>query len=506
MIRNFTLTSLSLVLVIVWSHSASASTPTIPPRLLASTAIAGSPSGAAAGSGYLFWFEWPRHIHRMSTELTDEVSWPSLHEINTPACLAVDRWRHIYVSESAFSQTMHEYSTDLVHLKAFCSGAEEGSQCRVSVLAVDGQGAVFGKASDKSRYNEIVRFAPSGEIERVWGGTGSGPGQFTSLTGISADRDGNVYAFEYETRRVQKFDRDGRHLLEWNLSSGGIRTLGNFTVDPNGYALVGDMAANVIHVFDPSGSHLGSWSVTRAGSITTDEDGNIYVLSDNLIEKYEKLHPPPVPPLPPAEPAVLLHIVSAEPGQGCSNTPTQYDDVVTHANAVSAEGTPYYVYFLASPRTLDGGSAGISGIQATITYDHGTSPASGIAVWSWQHCAEWEFAQDGWPQSGTGNTITWSKSTCRQELLVPAGYLYIGAYSPAAMAVTGYSSTGLVKIANCDGAERVVEASRQGWISIGGATYSGKVGTSGCNPLLESCTAQVSARSATWGQIKTRYH
>jgi hypothetical protein len=440
----------------------------------------------------------------MNADLTGEISWPPFYGIYTPACLAVDRARHLYISDSAFNRTVHAYTTDLVHLRGFCSGAEDGSPCRVTVLAVDGQGTVFGKVTG-SRHNEIARFAPNGEVERTWGGTGSGPGQFTGLAGIAVDRDGNVYAGDYETRRVQKFDRDGRYLLEWNLSDGGVRSPGGMVVDPEGNCLISDVATDIIHVFDASGSYLGNWSVKKAGCITTDADGNIYVLSENLIEKYEKLDLPPVPPLPPAEPAVLLHIVPAAPGMACANTPTEYDDVVTHADAVSAEGTPYYVYFLASPRTLDGSSAGITGIQAMLTYDHGESPASGIAVWSWNHCAEMEFPQDNWPESGVGNTITWSKSTCQQKLLVPVGYLYIGAYSPAAMAVTGYSSTGLVKIANCDGAERVVEAGRQGWISIGGATYAGKVGTAGCNPLVGSCTEPVRVRSVTWGHIKTLY-
>ncbi len=320
--------------------------------------------------------------------------------------------------------------------------------------------------------------------------------------GIAMDMYDHVYILDSGNRRVQEFGVDGSFVQMWGISWSGSC----MAIDRDGHVYVGDRRKKEVHVFDLGGVELGKWGTVEPVKVTVDENCNVYVLGPDRVQKFERIDTPVPPDIPPAEPAVLLHIVPAEPGMGCGNTPTEYDDIVTHADAVSAKGTPYYVYFLASPRTLDEGSTGITGIQATLVYDHGESPATGIAVWSWNHCAEIEFPQDGWPQSGVGNTITWFKSTCQQKLLVPVGYLYIGAYSPAAMGVTGYSSTGLVKIANCDGAERVVSVDRQGWISIGGATYSGKIGTAGCNPLVESCTAPVSVRSVTWGKIKTLYH
>jgi hypothetical protein len=475
----------------------------IPPKLLASAPISIEPMEAAAGAGYVFWSDSHNNLNRMTADLTQSevLPWPS--NVCEIYGLAMDRSGYLYASDGwapsdCDSRLLHKLTTSGAVISSLCDYAGTGGIGFGGDFVVSRQGDFFAAGRDPG----LRRFTANGTLAGYWGPLGSGPGQTGNVSmGIGMDEDEQIYLLDSGNRRVQVFDRDGAFLRMWGISWSD----GRIAVDRDGHVFVGDPRKKEVHVYDLSGAELGKWGTVEPLRVIVDEGGNIYVIGPDRIQKFERLSTPEPPDIPLAEPAVLLHIVPAEPGMACANTPAEYDDIVTHADAVSPEGTPYYVYFLASPRTLDEGYTGITGIQATLTYDHGEAPASGIAVWSWNHCAEMEFAQDGWPQSGTGNTITWSKSTCRQELLVPAGYLYIGAYSPAAMAVTGYSSTGLVKIANCAGAERVVEAGRQGWISIGGATYAGKVGTAGCNPLVESCTAPVAVRSVTWGHIKTLY-
>jgi LSD1 subclass zinc finger protein len=49
------------------------------------------------------------------------------------------------------------------------------------------------------------------------GGEGVGPGQFDSPRAIAADRDGNIFVADYQTGRIQSFDKDGNFRWVINL-------------------------------------------------------------------------------------------------------------------------------------------------------------------------------------------------------------------------------------------------------------------------------------------------
>ena len=99
---------------------------------------------------------------------------------------------------------------------------------------------------------------------------------------------------------------------------------------------------------------------------------------------------------------------------------------------------------------------------------------------------------DNWPASGTGNTIVWGKDTCEPGPVAVAGYFYVGAYSPSTMSIVGWPATGLVKTANCLGAEAVFDdtlgLTQVGWVSLGGAVKGQD--SDGCNPAVEICNEQ----------------
>ena len=81
-----------------------------------------------------------------------------------------------------------------------------------------------------THYFRMLVYTPEGELlgERTIGGeTGQEPGQFGFVTDIVEDSQGNFYIAEYgEYDRIQKFNHDGKFLLQWG-GHGGARGWGN---------------------------------------------------------------------------------------------------------------------------------------------------------------------------------------------------------------------------------------------------------------------------------------
>jgi hypothetical protein len=249
--------------------------------------------------------------------------------------------------------------------------------------------------------------------------------------------------------------------------------------------------------FSSAGNELGYNPCTGAGSSPPD-----------LPPDPPPLPPPPDPP-PPLDPAVILHIGPAVGARlACESAPTLPSGVVTSAAASPDGNAFYYVYVLGAP-LLEYGGFGISGMQFGIEYTSSPLPNVGLKVLSWSTCGDLtEFRGDDWPASGTGNTLVWGTANCQVIPITVAGYFYVGAYSAATMSVVGWPGTGVVKIANCNGAEvafgDALSPSHVGWIALsGGAKGQDR---DGCNPALEPCNDEgVSVTPTTWGQLKRRY-
>jgi hypothetical protein len=183
--------------------------------------------------------------------------------------------------------------------------------------------------------------------------------------------------------------------------------------------------------------------------------------------------------------------------------PDNFRSVVTAAPAREDGSADYFVYLLGTGVRSES-DMGLTGFQIGIDYQN-AGPGDGLVVSSWRSCGTLEFPTQGWPARGTGNTITWPTTDCRRDVLVSAGYFYVTAYSPAAMSIVGYPTTGKVKVADCEGAEveREVGSDQLGWASFGGAASGQDV--DGCNPAVESCERPVPVKPVSWGRIKSMY-
>jgi len=264
-----------------------------------------------------------------------------------------------------------------------------------------------------------------------------------------------------------------------------------------------------------SGQATGSWSTSNSGGEATVIFGDgvngvgtfhFQVLADNVPICTSQTYavdtgaPPPPPPPEPVQAAVMLHVKPVAQGGGCAGGPAAPEDILTTGQV----GEGYYVYLLASPPS----TGGLAGLQFGIAYEGGAYTGTGLGLFSWTQCSSLDFPGTGWPASGSGNTITWDPvNACQTDPIAVAGLFYAYAYAPATLSIVPWPNSGLVKVADCDGAELVLdqELSEQqvGWVSMGGA---GKAGDDdGCNPALEPCgETPISVEPVTWGAIKAR--
>lgn len=96
-------------------------------------------------------------------------------------------------------------------------GAEETQFGDISALAVDDAGSVY--VGDGTNY-EVRKFDRNGAFVMSLGGRGSGPGEFTSVSGVAVLEDGRVAVVDREERRVSLFDPStGEYAGQWTVPS-----------------------------------------------------------------------------------------------------------------------------------------------------------------------------------------------------------------------------------------------------------------------------------------------
>lgn len=93
-------------------------------------------------------------------------------------------------------------------------------------------------------------------VDLLFGGEGSGPGQFNDARYIATDRDGNLFVGDYSDARIQKFDPQGKFIQLINLEP-----------DRNGNTILRDMSAD----------YRGNLYAVRGGDML------VYNMADGLL-------------------------------------------------------------------------------------------------------------------------------------------------------------------------------------------------------------------------------
>lgn len=130
----------------------------------------------------------------------------------------------------------------------------------------------------------LQRFTSTGMLVAELGGTGTGPGQFDGIWGISTDSAGNVYVADTFNRRIQKLDSNGAFLAEWRSYGGTAfsKPTGIF-VDTRDVVYICDSVAETIVRFDVDGGFLERWDMREIlGKPSEPEDIVIDATGDHV--------------------------------------------------------------------------------------------------------------------------------------------------------------------------------------------------------------------------------
>jgi hypothetical protein len=479
-----------------------------PPEVITSVRLSRSPvSLSYDGSGALYVVDQVATTV-LTTDLMMLRSWGEGGQVLCkPFAVAAEDGQNCYVLASVYTSNcgvvrIHRFTQEGRLLGTFCGS------CVGVALASSPYGGVYTVNESAS---SIWAFDADGGLVTSWS-TGAGQsGVSPPKPDLAVGVDGTIYLTVPRGQRIVRFGPTGASLGAWTRTFyPTIQQPQAIDAAPGGGIYVYDGARGTIQRYDAAGTFLYEWAYPGlSGALAVDEDGFVYAGTSSGIVKFDNHAPSEAPPerREPHDGAILLHVGSAQGvTTGCEGLPDEPHEIVTKGLADLGGGATYYVYLLGSPSTIKDRNDGLTGLQMALDYTVTDSANVNLKVFGWQPCSVLDFPQDNWPQSGTGNTITWTAnpSTCQRRDLVVAGYFYVVAYTPVTLAIIGYSSTGLGKIANCAGAEVVVDASRMGWVSFGGAERAGATG--GCNPLVTPCRdPKIPVEPTTWGRLKTLF-
>jgi DNA-binding beta-propeller fold protein YncE len=133
-------------------------------------------------------------------------------------------------------------------------------------FAVGASGAVY---ISSSVY--VQKYSSDGTLLAMWGGLGSGPGQFGAASGVTVDQTENVYVIDSGNARIQKFTLEGVFLSSWASSapdqvSHGVVAL---AADDAGDIFALDFNLNRVLKFGyrPTAVRTRSWAASKQLSV-----------------------------------------------------------------------------------------------------------------------------------------------------------------------------------------------------------------------------------------------
>jgi tripartite motif-containing protein 71 len=123
---------------------------------------------------------------------------------------------------------------------------------------------------------------------RLWGGSGSGNGQFKYTHAVAWSPLMRIYVSDEANHRIQYFTMNGAYLGQWGQYGTGTADINNpvcTAFRANGNVYVVERDNHRIHYFTPDGAHLGMWGsqgggtgqFERPSAAAFGPDGTLYV-------------------------------------------------------------------------------------------------------------------------------------------------------------------------------------------------------------------------------------
>lgn len=139
-----------------------------------------------------------------------------------------------------------------------------------------------------SALDRIFVYRADGASLGVWGGPGTGDGEFNHPTHVSVERDGTVLVTDALNFRIQAFDATGK--LAWKFGrhgdgSGDLAAPKGVASDVGGHVYVVDALFDTVQIFDRDGALLlafgdkgsGPGDFSLPGGLFVNDAGRIYV-------------------------------------------------------------------------------------------------------------------------------------------------------------------------------------------------------------------------------------
>ena len=153
-----------------------------------------------------------------------------------------------------------------------------------------------GTAADARREYRVRSAIFSGV--RVIGSRGVAPGQFNKPRSLVCDRDDNLYVADM-TGRIQKFDAEGRWLLQWQMPQTDLGKPKGMALDPEGNIIVVEPHYQRVNHFTTTGRLIRQWGVkgTASGelilprSIAVGADGRYFVTEYTVVDRVQRFSP-----------------------------------------------------------------------------------------------------------------------------------------------------------------------------------------------------------------------
>lgn len=211
-----------------------------------------------------------------------------------PRAIAVDAQDRLYVVD--MTARIQVFTAEGKFLRGWSTPVHVAG--RPTGLSIDRQGRVL---VPDTHYFRVLIYSPQGELLQTIGGVnGPGPGEFGFVTDVAEDSRGNLYVSEYgEWDRIQKFDSQGRYLLEWGghgSEPGQFVRPQSIAIDARDRLWVADACNHRIQVFDPSGKLLTLFGSQGAGlgqlcypyGLAFDTEENLYVceFGNHRVQKF----------------------------------------------------------------------------------------------------------------------------------------------------------------------------------------------------------------------------
>ena len=129
----------------------------------------------------------------------------------------------------------------------------------------------------------VAKFDKDGKFLMDWGSEGTGPGQFNTVHSVAIAKDRRVFVSDRSNSRIQVFDENGKFIDQWP----NIRSPYYVHMSKDQYLWVADGVTQKIVKYDLNGKMLYGWG-TAGGDlgylngehqISVDEEGNLYSAS-----------------------------------------------------------------------------------------------------------------------------------------------------------------------------------------------------------------------------------